>query len=63
MTKLKIIPTPEQISEARRIEYLKAWPVEKQMEALVEAQQGRPEKLEELSRDFSKIRAKHRKGS
>ena len=63
MTKFKVNPTTDQIAKARKVEYLKAWPIESQMEALVEAQQGRPEKLEKLTQDFSKIRAKLKKGN
>lgn len=46
--KLTYSPTPEELSEFRRAGYLKAWPVEAQLEALTDAASGRPEKLARL---------------
>lgn len=54
--KVTHIPTPEEIRERRRTEYLTQWPVERQLEALSEAAMGRPEKLEQMKRDLSDIR-------
>ena len=49
-------PTREEVREERRRRYLAAWPVEKQMEALTEAQAGRVEKQEKMLEDFASIR-------
>lgn len=43
-------------SELRKEQYLKHWPIEKQMEAHAEAAMGRPEKLDNMLSDFAKIR-------
>ena len=50
------IPTPEEIRERRRREYLARWPVERQLEALSEAAMGRPERLDEMRRGLLEIR-------
>jgi len=50
------VPSPEEIRERRRAEYLTRWPVERQLEALSEATMGRPEKLEQMKRDLLEIR-------
>ena len=50
------IPTPEEIRERRRAEYLSRWPVERQLEALSEATMGRPEKLDEMKQGLLAIR-------
>ena len=49
-------PTDDDIRAERRRRYLELWPVEKQMEALTEATMERPEKLNEMTEDFAKIR-------
>ena len=54
--KVQHIPTPEEIRERRRAEYLARWPVERQLEALSEAAMGRPEKLDEMRRGLLEIR-------
>jgi hypothetical protein len=54
--KVQHIPTPEEIRERRKREYLARWPVERQLEALSEAAMGRPEKLNEMKKDLSEIR-------
>ena len=50
------VPTQEETREARRREYLKAWPVSRQLEALTEAAAGRPEKEQRMKEDFAEIR-------
>ena len=50
------IPTPEEIRERRKREYLARWPVERQLEALSEAAMGRPEKLDEMKQGLLAIR-------
>ena len=54
--KVQHIPTPEEIRERRRAEYLARWPVERQLEALSEAAMGRPEKLDEMKQGLLEIR-------
>ena len=54
--KVQHIPTPEEIRERRRAEYLAQWPVERQLEALSEAAMGRPEKLDEMRQGLLEIR-------
>ena len=49
-------PTPEEVRNKRQKEYLERYPVEKQLEALTEAAQGRPEKLNELMQGLAEIR-------
>ena len=49
-------PSPEEIRERRKREYLAQWPVEQQLEALSEAAMGRPEKLDEMRRGLLEIR-------
>lgn len=46
----------DEISLRRKEAYLKMWPIERQLEALTEAQEGRCEKLERLREDFLKIK-------
>ncbi|MBQ7503979.1 MAG: hypothetical protein IJT79_01495 [Ruminococcus sp.] len=48
--------TAEEIAQRRKQEYLTAWPVEKQLEAITEAQAGRPEKQQQMLQDFANIR-------
>lgn len=55
--KIAYKPTPEEVRKKRKNEYLARFPVEKQLEALTEAAQGRPEKLEQMTADFARIRA------
>lgn len=49
-------PTPEEVRKKRKNEYLERYPVERQLEALTEAAQGRPEKLNELVQGLAEIR-------
>ena len=49
-------PTPEEVRNKRQKEYLERFPVERQLEALTEAAQGRPEKLNELMQGLAEIR-------
>ena len=55
---MKVVYTPsrEEVRARRRQCYLERWPVEAQMEALVEASSGRPEKLKKMQEDFAEIR-------
>lgn len=55
--KLRHVPSDQEIRERRKDAYLKAWPIEKQMEAHGEYAQGRPEKLKQMTADFARIRA------
>jgi len=54
--KIEYKPTPEEVRKKRQKEYLERYPVEKQLEALTEAAQGRPDKLNELMRALAEIR-------
>ena len=54
--RVRHIPTPEEIRERRKREYLARWPVERQLEALSEAAMGRPELLDEMRRGLLEIR-------
>ena len=54
--KIAYKPTPEEVRKNRQREYLERYPVEKQLEALTEAAQGRPEKLNELMQGLAEIR-------
>ena len=49
-------PTPEEVRKKRQTEYLQRFPVDVQLEALTEAAQGRPEKLNELMQGLAEIR-------
>lgn len=55
---MKIVykPTPEEVRKKRKKEYLERFPVERQLEALTEAAQGRPEKLNKLLQGLAEIR-------
>ena len=50
------VPVEDEIREERKRQYLKAWPIEAQLEALSEAAAGRPEKQERMMADFQAIR-------
>lgn len=50
------IASHNEISEQRKKLYLNAWPIEKQLEAYSEALVGRPEKQEQMLKDFAEIR-------
>ncbi len=54
--KVAHVPSPEEIRERRKREYLARWPVERQLEALSEASMGRPELLDEMRRGLLEIR-------
>jgi hypothetical protein len=55
---MKVIHAPAQaeVREERERRYLKAWPIEKQLEAYAEALQGRTEKRDQMLEDFAAIR-------
>lgn len=48
--------TRAEIQRKRKEKYLEQWPIEKQLEAISEAISGRPEKQEQMLKDFTKIR-------
>ena len=54
--KIAYKPTPEEVRKKRKAEYLQRFPVDAQLEALTEAAQGRPEKLNELMQGLAEIR-------
>ena len=43
-------------SQLRKDAYLHKWPVEKQLEAITEAANGRTEKIDRMAADFAAIR-------
>lgn len=49
-------PTLEEVRERRKRKYLEKYPVEAQLEAITEYAQGRPGKLNELTKGLSEIR-------
>ena len=51
-------PNKKEVQSRRKDEYLKAWPIVKQLEALSEAAAGRSEKLAAMTADFDAIRLK-----
>ncbi|WP_352402676.1 hypothetical protein [Pyramidobacter sp.] len=55
---MKVIhrPSDDEVRDRRRAEYLRLWPVERQLEAYAEAAAGRPEKVEKMREDFAAIR-------
>ncbi len=54
-------PTPSPMSKEEKVyvEKFQTWPLERQVEALIENQGGRPGKLNQLKADFSAIEAKY----
>ena len=56
MTRKIFSPTAEEVRKKRKEEYLQRFPVERQLEALTEAAQGRPDKLNELMQGLAEIR-------
>ena len=56
--KVEHSPTKKEVQSRRKDEYLKAWPIVKQLEALSEAAAGRSEKLAAMTADFDAIRLK-----
>ena len=54
--KINYAPTSAEVRRQRKEEYLARYPIEIQLEALTEAAQGRPEKLNELLQGLSEIR-------
>jgi len=54
--KIKYKPTSVEVRKKRKAEYLSKYPIEIQLEALTEAAQGRPEKLNELLQGLAEIR-------
>lgn len=55
---MKVVHRPSNVEVRRRrqAEYLRQWPVEKQLEAFSEASEGRPEKINKMREDFAAIR-------
>lgn len=56
--KVEHSPNKKEVQSRRKDEYLKAWPIVKQLEALSEAAAGRSEKLAAMTADFDAIRLK-----
>ena len=54
--KIKYKPTSAEVRKKRKEEYLSQYPIEIQLEAITEAAQGRPEKLNELLQGHAEIR-------
>ena len=54
--RIRYIPTRDEVQAERQRRYLEAWPVEKQLEAYIEALQGRTEKQTQMMEDFARIR-------
>ncbi|HQN00837.1 MAG TPA: hypothetical protein PLL36_07165 [Candidatus Hydrogenedentes bacterium] len=54
--KIKYKPTSAEVRKNRKEEYLSQYPIEIQLEAITEAAQGRPEKLNELLQGLAEIR-------
>ncbi|WP_431854318.1 hypothetical protein [Azospirillum sp.] len=48
--------TREEIARLRERRYLTLWPAAQQLEALNDARNGQPEKLERMQADFAAIR-------
>ena len=46
----------EKTQQLRQDAYLRLWPVEKQLEAITEAANGRTEKIDRMAADFTAIR-------
>ena len=46
----------ERVSQLRQEAYLRLWPVEKQLEAITEAANGRTEKIDRMAADFAAVR-------
>lgn len=46
----------ERVSQLRQEAYLRLWPVEKQLEAITEAANGRTEKIDRMAADFAVVR-------
>ena len=54
--KINYKPTSAEVRKNRKEEYLSQYPIEIQLEAITEAAQGRPGKLNELLQGLSVIR-------
>ena len=54
--KINYKPTSAEVRKKRKEEYLSQYPIEIQLEAITEAAQGRPEKLNELLQGLAEIR-------
>jgi hypothetical protein len=54
--KISYKPTSAEVRKKRKAEYLSKYPIEIQLEAITEAAQGRPEKLNELLQGLAEIR-------
>ena len=46
----------EKTRQLRQDAYLRLWPVEKQLEAITEAANGRTEKIDRMAADFAAVR-------
>lgn len=49
-------PSDAEVKRRRQEEYLRCWPIEQQLEALSEALDGRPQKVDQMTADFAAIR-------
>lgn len=56
--KIRHNPDKREVQRHRKDEYLRAWPIEKQLEAHAEAAAGRPDKLAAMMADLAAIRLK-----
>ncbi|EHL65467.1 hypothetical protein [Cloacibacillus evryensis] len=56
--KVEHSPSKKEVQSRRKDEYLRAWPIAKQLEALSEAAAGRSGKLAAMTADFDAIRLK-----
>ena len=54
--KVSYTPARDEFRAERKRRYLEKWPMISQLEALSEAAMGRPEKLDEMTGDFTAIR-------
>ena len=54
--KLKIGKSNDEIKKLRQERYLQLWPIHRQMEAHADAASGKPEKLNSMLEDFSRIK-------
>lgn len=52
----RYIPKKADVQAERQRRYLEKWPIEKQLEAYIEALQGRTEKQTQMMEDFAEIR-------
>lgn len=50
------VPSRDEVARERKRRYLELWPIEKQLEAHLEAAAGRPEKQITMLKEFAEIR-------